>query len=101
MLQEFASDGTVLRPLLDFALPPHRHKKAALVKPLLQSTAAGKLKTQDDSDTLDIVRLAAPTAARMAEAFFQFLQQWNVMSRVAAMPNGQIRSLCLPHTRLS
>ena len=44
MLQEFASDGTVLRRLLDFALPPHRHKKAASAKPLLQGTAEGKLK---------------------------------------------------------
>ena len=54
---------------------------------MLQSTAAGKLKTHDDSDTLADVCLAAPTAARMAEAFFQFLQQGNVMSRVVAMPS--------------
>ena len=80
MLQEFASDGTVLRRLLDFALPPHRHKEAHSVKPLLQSTAAGKLNTKYDSDTLDIVRLAAPTAARMADALVQFLQQGHVMS---------------------
>ena len=101
MLQEFASDGTVLRSLQNFALPPHRRKKAASVKPLLQSTAAGKLKTKDDSDTPFIVRLAAPTAARIAEAFFQFLQQGNLISRVAARSSGQILSLCLLHSRLS
>ena len=39
MLQDFASEGVVLRALQDFALPPHRRKKAASVQPLLQSTA--------------------------------------------------------------
>ena len=38
MLQEFASDGTVLRALQDFALPAERRKKAASQVTLLQST---------------------------------------------------------------
>ena len=81
MLQELASDGTVLRALQNFALPPHRRKKAASVEPLLQSTAPGKLKTTDDSASLQwIIRLASPTAARIAEAFLEFLQQGQLTS---------------------
>ncbi len=101
MLQEFASDGFVLRALTNFALPPHRREKAASVEPRA-AQAAGKLKTIDDSDTLPwVVRLASPTAARIASAFFEFLQQGSLSSRVAAMSNGQIVSLCLLHSRLS
>ena len=102
MLQEFASDGIVLRALQDFALPPHRRKKAASVQPLLQSTAPGKLKTIDDSASLQwVVSLASSTAACIAEAFLEFLQQGQLTSPCAAMSSGQILSLCLLHSRLS
>ena len=37
-LHEFASSGTVLRALQDFALPAERRKKAASQVTLLQST---------------------------------------------------------------
>ena len=102
MLQEFASDATVLRALRDFALPPHRRKKAASVQPLLQSTAPGKLKTTDDSASLQwIICLASSTAACIAEAFLEFMQQGQLTSPCAAMSSGQILSLCLLHSRLS
>ena len=102
MLQEFASGGTVLRALQDFALPPHRHKKAVSVERLLQSTSPGKLKTTDDSVSLQYsIRLTSSAAARIAEAFLEFLQQGQLTARIAAMSCGQLLSLCLLHSRLS
>ena len=72
------------------------------MEPLLQSTAAGKLKTADDRVSLQwIIRLASPTAARIAETFLEFLQQGQLTSRIVAMSSGQILSLCLLHSRLS
>ena len=86
---EFASDGTVLRALLDFALLPHRRKKAASVEPRA-AQAAGKLRATDDSESLPwIIRLAPSAAARIASAFFEFLMQGRLTSRVAAMPTGR------------
>ena len=69
MLQQFASGGTILSALRDFALPPHRRQRAASAEPRA-AQAAEKLKTKDDSDTLPwTIRLASPTAARIAETF--------------------------------
>ena len=69
----------------------HWRKKAASVEPLLQSTAPGKLKTTDDSASLQwIIRLASSTAARTAGAFLEFLQQGHLISRSAAMSSGPL-----------
>ena len=101
ILQEFASDGTVLQALRCFAMPPHQRQKAASVEPRA-TQAAEKLKIKDDSNAFPwTIRLASRAAARIAEAFFKFLQQDGLILRVAAMSTGQILSLCLLHNRLS
>ncbi len=52
--------------------------------------AAGKLRATDDSESLPwIIRLAPSAAARIASAFFEFLMQGRLTSRVAAMPTGR------------
>ena len=69
VLQVFASDGTVLTALRDFAMPPHRRPKAASVEPRA-TQAAEKLKIKDDSDAFPCtIRSASPAAACIAEAF--------------------------------
>ena len=101
ILQEFASDGTVLKTLRDFDMPIHRRQQAAFVTPRA-TQAAEKLKIKDDSNAFPwTIRLASPEAARIAEAFSKFLQQDGLILRVAAMSTRQILSLCLLHHRLS
>ena len=67
ILQEFASDGTVLKALRDFAMPPHRRQKAASVMPRA-TQAAEKLKIKDDSNAFPwTIHLASPAAAHIAK----------------------------------
>ena len=69
ILQEFASDGPVLKALRDFAMPPHRRQPAASVEHRA-TQAADKLKIKDDNDAFPwTIRLASPAAKRIAEAF--------------------------------
>ena len=70
MLQNFAYDGTVLKALRDFALPPQQRQKSASVE--LHATQAGEtLKIKDCSDALEwTIDLTSLAAARIAETFF-------------------------------
>ena len=82
-------------------MPLRQHQKATSVEPRATQEAE-KLKIKDDSDAFPCtIRLASPTAARIAETLFKFLQQDGLILRVAAMSAGKIRSLCLLHSRLS
>ena len=79
-LSAFASDGIVVKHLIEFALPPKKRANAAEVSSIDTEHARNpkkQLKKRDDgrqTDTLDVT-LSQHTAKAMADSFFKFVEQ--------------------------
>ena len=98
-LQEFASDGIVVKHLTEFALPQKKRAAAVLVT---APQALKRLKAHDDSDKgAHAITLSPDTAKAMAVGFFKFVQQEHLQPHLAGMSAGQILTLCIFHSRLA
>ena len=105
-LQEFASEGIVVKHLAEFALPPKKKDSAVMVTPLSEEATAPqatkRLKAHDDSDKgAHAITLSPQTATAMADSFFKFVQKDHLQPHLAGMRAGQILTLCIFHSRLS
>ena len=116
----FASDGIVVKHLVEFALPSKKRANAVEVTPKVASVSSDNqcqaisnateyaakekkgLKKQDDSHKRDThhVILSRHTAQAMAENFFKFVQQEHLQEHLNPMSGGQILVLCIFHSRL-
>ena len=85
----FASDGIVVKHLIEFALPAKQRAEAVEV-------------TEDTKapEKLDVI-LSQHTAKRMADSFFTFVEQEHLQQHLQGMSAGQILVLCIFHSRLS
>ena len=101
----FASDGIVLKHLIEFALPPKKRQDAAEVTAKVASVPSEsqnlQLQHHDDSHEIHAVSLSQRTAKAMADSFFKFVQQEHLQRHLTAMSAGQIVVLCIFHSRLS
>ena len=85
-LRAFASEGVVLKHIIEFALPPKKRANAAEVN-------APELAYN--------VTLSQDTAQAMADSFFEFVEQEQLQQHLSRMSAGQILVLCIFHRRLS
>ena len=108
-LRAFASDGIVVKHLIDFALPPKKRANAAEITAKTASAAAGsqcttkQLKQHDDTrlnENYDVA-LSQQTAKAMANDFFKFVEQEHLQQHLSGMSAGQILVLCIFHSKLS
>ena len=108
-LRAFASDGIVVKHLIDFALPSQKRANAAEITAKTASAAAGsqcttkQLKQHDDAHQKDKydVAFSQQTANAMAHGFLKFVEQEHLQHLLSDMSAGQIIVLCIFHSKLS
>ena len=124
-LRAFASDGIVVKHLVDFALPAKKRADAAEVTGMDETAAtehtaasgaatehteaisaatdhASKPKNQlRTHDAGRRVTLSQQTAKAIADGFFKFIEQEHLQQHLSRMSAGQILVLCIFHSRLS
>ena len=109
-LRAFASDGIVVKHLIDFALPAKKRADAAEVTEHTEHTEAISAATEHASKPKNQLRtydadlrvtLSQQTAKAIAHGFFKFIEQEHLQQHLSRMSAGQILVLCIFHSRLS
>ena len=116
-LRAFASEGIVVKHIIEFALPPKKRANAAEVTATRASAASGpaaeqarsiatehasepkKRLRQYDNDAYDVT-LSQDTAQAMADSFFKFVAKEHLQQHLSRRSAGQILVLCIFHSHL-
>ena len=115
----FASDGVVVKHIIEFALPPKKRANAeeevtatgasAASGPATEHTRSNatelasepkKRQRKNHKDAYDVT-LSQDTAQAMADSFFKFVVQEHLQQHLSRMSVWQILVLCIFHSRLS
>ena len=107
----FASDGIVVKHLIEFALPAKQRADAVEVTEDTAGTGDATAPTKDSNGgdaaqhagTTEKrqVTLSPHTAKGMADSFFKFVEQEHLQQHLQGMSAGQILVRCIFHSRLS